>query len=70
MHKRFGRASFYDLTKNRMANGRMFDPNAMNAAMLNVPLGTMVKVTMLEQSIRLTSRSQIEVHMNQAGLLI
>ncbi len=45
MPKRLGKASYYDLPRNRMANGHMFDANAMNAAMLHVPLGTVVQVT-------------------------
>ena len=44
-HKRFGRASYYDLPGNRMADGRMFGASAKNAAMLDVPLGTVVKMT-------------------------
>lgn len=31
---------------NKMANGAMFDAEAMNAAMLHVPLGTKVSVTL------------------------
>jgi rare lipoprotein A len=43
-----GRALYYNLPGNKMANGEPFDPNAMAAAMLKVPLGTKVKVTSLE----------------------
>jgi rare lipoprotein A (peptidoglycan hydrolase) len=31
-----------------MANGRSFDPNGMNAAMVDVPLGTKVTVTSID----------------------
>ena len=44
-YKLIGGASYYNLPGNRMANGRMFDPDAMAAAMLHVPLGTIVSVT-------------------------
>ena len=33
-----GGASYYNLPDNQMANGQTFDANAMNAAMLKVPL--------------------------------
>ena len=33
-----------------MANGKPFDANAVNGAMLNVPLGTKVKVLALDTS--------------------
>lgn len=39
-----GGASYYNLVGQRMTNGQMFDPEAMNAAMMKVPLGTRVKV--------------------------
>lgn len=45
-----------------MANGKQFDPNAMAAAMLHVPLGTKVTVT----SLRDPSRS-IEVTVTDRG---
>ena len=35
-----------------MANGRPFDPNAMNAAMLEVPLGTVVRIRLAENPSR------------------
>lgn len=47
-----GRASYYNLPGNRMANGRMFDANAMSAAMLGVPFGTIVTVTSLKDPTR------------------
>lgn len=43
-----GGASYYDLPGQTMANGRVFDPNAMAAAMLKVPLGTKVKVVSID----------------------
>lgn len=46
--QRQGRASFYDLLGNMLANGKMFDATAMNAAMLGVPFGTIVTVTSLK----------------------
>ena len=39
-----GLASWYELVGHRMSNGKMFDAHAMNAAMLDVPFGTMVTV--------------------------
>lgn len=39
-----GVASWYNLLGHQMANGKVFDPNAMNAAVLKVPLGTVVTV--------------------------
>ena len=45
-----GEASYYNLPGNNMANGKPFDANAMNAAMLHVPLGTKVKVLSLDSS--------------------
>jgi hypothetical protein len=52
-----GIASWYNLVGHQMANGKMFDPNAMNAAMLGVPLGTTVTVKTQgdpSQSIKVT----------------
>lgn len=56
--QRHGRASFYDLPGNKMANGQMFDGKAMSAAMLGVPFGTVVTVTSLKdptKSINVTT---------------
>jgi hypothetical protein len=47
-----GIASWYDLPGHRMSNGQMFDPNAMNAAMRKVPLGTLVTVCLAGDSSR------------------
>ena len=44
MRMLIGGASYYDLPGQVMANGRRFDGQAMNAAMLHVPLGTVVQV--------------------------
>jgi len=35
-----------------MANGQLFDPSGMNAAMLKVPLGTMVTVQLADNPSR------------------
>lgn len=43
-----GLANDYSLPGNRMANGEIFDPDAMNAAMLNVRLGTTVTVALAD----------------------
>jgi hypothetical protein len=56
-----GEASYYDLPGNLMANGQPFDPNAMSAAMLRVPLGTVVTVSLAGNptrsiSVRITDR--------------
>lgn len=47
-----GIASWYNLVGQRMANGQIFDPNAMNAAMRDVPLGTVVTVRLAEDPSR------------------
>jgi rare lipoprotein A len=47
-----GLASYYNLVGRRMANGRIFDPRAMQAAMLRVPLGTAVTVRLAEDPSR------------------
>ena len=47
IEQRRGGASYYNLPGNLMANGKPFDGEAMNAAMLRVPLGTKVTVTSL-----------------------
>jgi rare lipoprotein A len=47
-----GLASWYDLPGRQMANGRVFDPDAMNVAMLKVPLGTVVTVRLAEDPSR------------------
>lgn len=57
-----GQASYCNLPGNNMANGKPFDGNAMNAAMLHVPLGTRVAVT----SLRDPSKS-IEVTVTDRG---
>lgn len=57
-----GQASYYNLPGNSMANGKPFDGNAMNAAMLHVPLGMKVTVT----SLRDPSKS-IEVTVTDRG---
>ena len=43
-----GYATYYNLVGHDMANGKPFDPNAMNAAMKLVPRGTRVKVTSVD----------------------
>ncbi len=43
-----GLASWYNFVGRRMANGKLFDPKAMNAAMLHVPLGTVATVRLAE----------------------
>jgi rare lipoprotein A (peptidoglycan hydrolase) len=40
-----GGASYYGLPGNLMANGQKFDATAMNAAMLQTKLGTVVTVS-------------------------
>jgi rare lipoprotein A len=57
-----GQASYYNLPGNNMANGKPYDGNALNAAMLHVPLGTKVRVT----SLRDPSKS-IEVTVTDRG---
>ena len=52
MHTLIGGASDYDLPGQPMADQRMFDGSAMNAAMLHVPLGTVVKVDALSAAGR------------------
>ena len=47
MHTLVGGASYYDLPGQPMANGRMFDGSAINAAMLQAPLGATVQVQAL-----------------------
>ena len=47
-----GIASYYDLPGNRMANGQIFNPDAMNAAMLGVGLGTTVTVALADDPRR------------------
>jgi rare lipoprotein A len=47
-----GQASYYDSPGNLMANGQLFDRNAMNAAMLGVPLGTTVTVALAANPAR------------------
>jgi rare lipoprotein A len=47
-----GVASWYNLVGHRMANGRIFDPKAMNAAMLKVALGTVVMVHLADDPSR------------------
>jgi hypothetical protein len=42
-----GGASYDDLPGNLMANGKMFDPSAMTAAMLQTKLGTAVTVSLV-----------------------
>lgn len=44
-----GRASYYNLPGNQMANGKKSDPNAMNAAMLTTPLWTNVTITRADE---------------------
>jgi hypothetical protein len=56
-----GGASYYDLPGHSMANGQPFDSNAMNAAMLGVPLGTVVTVALAGNpshsiTVRITDR--------------
>jgi rare lipoprotein A len=57
-----GLASWYNLVGHRMANGKMFDPNAMNGAMLDVPLGTVVTVRLQRDPSR-----SIEVRVTDRG---
>ena len=57
-----GGASYYNLVGNRMANGKLFDGAAMNAAMLHVPLGKKVTV----ESLSLLGRT-IEVTVTDRG---
>jgi rare lipoprotein A (peptidoglycan hydrolase) len=45
MQTMIGGASYYDLPGNLMANGQKFDATAMNAAMLQTKLGTVVTVS-------------------------
>ncbi|HME20099.1 MAG TPA: septal ring lytic transglycosylase RlpA family protein [Acetobacteraceae bacterium] len=47
-----GLASYYSLPGNRMANGQIFDPGAMNAAMLDVGFGTTVTVALADDPRR------------------
>jgi hypothetical protein len=56
-----GQASYYDLPGNLMANGQPFDSSAMSAAMLGVPLGTVVTVSLAGNparsiTVRITDR--------------
>jgi rare lipoprotein A len=51
-HSISGTASWYYLPGRRMANGQLFDPNAMSAAMLNVPLGAVATVQLAEDPSR------------------
>ena len=44
MSKYAGRASYYDNIGRNMSNHHRFDGSAMTAAMLHVPLGTVVQV--------------------------
>ena len=43
-----GGAPYYNLPGRPMANGKLFDGTAMNAAMLHVPLGTKVHVVSMD----------------------
>jgi rare lipoprotein A len=47
-----GLASWYNGDGHLMANGKPFDPNAMTAAMLKVPLGTAVTACLAEDRSR------------------
>jgi rare lipoprotein A len=47
-----GLASWYNLIGHRMANGQTFNPDATNAAMLRIPLGTVVTVRLVEDPSR------------------
>lgn len=57
MQTMIGGASYYDLPGNLMANGQKFDAAAMNAAMLQTKLGTVVTVSLVSnptKSIKVT----------------
>ena len=50
--KRIGIASYYHKMFNgrKMADGKLFDPNGINAASKTLPLGTLAEVTNLENN--------------------
>ena len=58
--KRFGIASFYHRMFNgrKMADGKRFDPNGINAASKTLPLGTFAIVTNLETRLSAVVRIQ------------
>lgn len=65
-----GVASWYNLVGHRMANGKIFDPNAMNAAMLKVPLGTVVRVHLADDPSRNVSVTITDRGPYKAGRVI
>ena len=65
-----GVASWYNLVGRQMANGRVFDANAMNAAMLKVPLGTVVTVHLADDPSRNVSVTITDRGPYKAGRVI